>query len=92
MVNASGTPLTGTPQNATTDGIDPIIGGPTATFDQLLPEDPTFTNTSFLALAQPASLGSSNPTSTDLLASSFPAAGLDSSPTTPWLVATQPLL
>ena len=92
MVNASGTPLKGAPQNAATDVVDPIIGGPATTFDQLLSVDPTFTNTSFLALAQPASLGSSNPTSTDLLASSFPAAGLDSSPTTPWLVATQPLL
>jgi hypothetical protein len=106
MVNASGTTLTGLSQSATTDAVDPIIGGGTslapaasdallgapATFDGLLPADPTFTNTPILALAELASLGAANPTSTETLVSPFPAAGSASSPTTPWLVATQPLL
>ncbi|MCT0206427.1 hypothetical protein, partial [Synechococcus sp. CS-1332] len=104
MVDASGTPLTPAPLNAALQTVDPIIGGGTslapdasdalvgapATFDELLPADPTFTNTPILALGELASLGLSNPT--ELLASPFPAAGSASSPTTPWLVATQPLL
>ncbi len=103
-VDASGTPLTGLSQEASTDRVDPIIGGGTslapvavedfgtasATFGELLPADPAFTTTPFLALGELSSLGQSNPT--DLLASPFPSAGSASSPTTPWLVATQPLL
>ncbi|WP_216910968.1 hypothetical protein, partial [Synechococcus sp. CCY 0621] len=97
MVDANGTPITSAPQNASTDRVDPIIGGGTSLapvavddFGELLPADPTFTTTPFLALGELSSLGQSNPT--DLLASPFPSAGSASSPTTPWLLATQPLL
>ncbi|MCP9930866.1 hypothetical protein KBY82_08720 [Cyanobium sp. AMD-g] len=103
-VDADGTPLTGLSPNAAAEAVDPIIGGSTslapvavddfgaapATFGELLPADPTFTTTPILALDELSSLGQSNPT--DLLASPFPSAGSASSPTTPWLVATQPQL
>ncbi|MBW4531678.1 MAG: hypothetical protein KME02_13430 [Aphanothece saxicola GSE-SYN-MK-01-06B] len=105
-VDASGSPLSPAVQNAATEAVDPIIGGGTSlapdatdafTYDQapldsFLPEDLTFSTEPFLALSELASLGASNPTSTDPLAAAFPGAGLDTSPTTPWLVATQPLL
>ncbi len=106
MVNASGTPLASAPLNAATEAVDPIIGGGTSfapaagddfAYDQPhleagLPEDLTFSSEPVLALAELTSLGATNPTSTDPLVSPFLAAGLDTSATTPWLVATQPLL
>ena len=105
-VNANGTPLSPTTQNAATEAVDPIIGGGTSlapsavdTFaydqtplDSVLPEELTFSTEPFLALTELASLGAANPTGTEPLVAPFPAAGLDSSATSPWLVATQPLL
>lgn len=105
-VDASGSPLTSLALNAATEVIDPIIGGGTSlaptggdeifdapmAFNNELPADPMLTTEPFLALTELASLGAANPTSTDTLVAPFPAAGLDTSPTSPWLVATQPLL
>ncbi len=105
-VDATGTPLSPTVQKASLEAVDPIIGGgtslaPDATdtfaYDQApleagLPEDLTFSTEPFLALTELASLGAANPTGTEPLVAPFPAAGLDTSATSPWLVATQPLL
>ena len=105
-VDANGTPLSPTTQNAATEAVDPIIGGGTslapsavdtfaydqAPLDSVLPEDLTFSTEPFLALTELASLGAANPTGTEPLVAPFPAAGLDTSATSPWLVATQPLL
>ncbi len=85
---------------------DPIIGGATSlapeadeafAYDQAaaadgLNEDLGLSTEPIPALAELASLGTANPTGTEPLATPFPAAGLDTSPTSPWLVATQPLL
>jgi hypothetical protein len=106
MVDATGTPLSPTTQSAAAPSVDPIIGGGTSlapsavdTFaydqtplDSVLPEDLTFSTEPFLALTELASLGAANPTGTEPLVAPFPAAGLDTSATSPWLVATQPLL
>jgi len=106
MVDANGSPLSPTTQNAATEAVDPIIGGGTslapdatvafaydqAPLDSVLPEDLTFSTEPFLALTELASLGAANPTGTEPLVAPFPAAGLDTSATSPWLVATQPLL
>ena len=86
--------------------VDPIIGGGTSlapaanngfAYDRAvlagpLPENLTFSSEPILALAELTSLGETHLSAADPLASLFPAAGLDSSPTTPWLVASQPLL
>jgi hypothetical protein len=85
---------------------DPIIGGATSlapeageafAYDQAaapdgLPEELSFSTEPFQATTELASLGAANPTGTEPLVATFPAAGLDTSPTTPWLVGTQPLL
>ncbi|MCP9833915.1 MULTISPECIES: zinc-dependent metalloprotease family protein [unclassified Cyanobium] len=106
MLNANGAPLASAPLNTATEAIDPIIGGGTSlapaagddfAYDQSvleagLPEELTFSTEPFLALAELASLDATNPTSTDPLVSMFPATGHDSLPTTPWLVASQPLV
>ncbi len=86
--------------------VDPIIGGGTSlapavdndvlgapmAFDDSLTADPILTSDPILALTELASLGGSQPLATDPLVSPFPAAGLGATPTTPWLVDTQPLL
>jgi hypothetical protein len=111
MVDASGSPLTGTAQNAALESLDletldPIIGGGTSlapavdndvlgapvTFDGLLPADPMLGGQPILALTELVSLGGSQPLATDPLTSPFPAAGFGATPTTPWLVDSQPLL
>ncbi|MCP9833905.1 MULTISPECIES: zinc-dependent metalloprotease family protein [unclassified Cyanobium] len=106
MLNANGAPLASAPLNTATEAIDPIIGGGTSlapaagddfAYDQSvleagLPEDLSFSTEPILALAELTTLGATNPTSSDPLVSPFPVAGLDTSATSPWLVATQPLL
>ena len=110
-VDASGSPLTSTAQNAALETgepetVDPIIGGGTSlapavdndvlgapmAFDDTLTADPILTSDPILALTELASLGGSQPLATDPLVSPFPAAGFGATPTTPWLVDTQPLL
>lgn len=72
---------------------DPIIGGGTSLApDAGLPADLTFSTEPFLAGAELTSLGAATPPSSDPLVSLFPAAGSNTSPTTPWLVAPQPLV
>ncbi|MEA5413878.1 hypothetical protein, partial [Synechococcus sp. BA-132 BA5] len=106
MVDANGTPLASAPLNAATEAVDPIIGGgislaPAANdafaYDRTVlaearPEDLTFSSEPILALAELTFLGETHLSAADPLAPLFPGAGLDSSPTTPWLVASQPLL
>jgi hypothetical protein len=86
--------------------VDPIIGGGTslapavdndllgapAASDTFLPGDPVLGGEPFVALSELASLGASQPIASEPLTSPFPAAGFGATPTTPWLVDTQPLL
>ncbi|WP_159818655.1 zinc-dependent metalloprotease family protein [Cyanobium sp. Copco_Reservoir_LC18] len=106
MVDASGAPRLSPLQPASIETVDPIIGGGTSlapavdndvlgapmAFDDTLTADPILTSDPILALTELASLGGSQPLATDPLASPFPAAGFGATPTTPWLVDTQPLL
>ncbi|MCP9867560.1 hypothetical protein KBZ33_14900 [Cyanobium sp. Cruz-8D1] len=106
MVDANGTPLASAPLNAAPEVVDPIIGGGTSfapaandafAYDRMVlaearPEDLIFSSEPILALAELTSLGEIHLIAADPLTSPFPAAGFGATPTTPWLVATQPLL
>ncbi len=105
-VDANGAPLRNAPQFASSDLVDPIIGGGTslapagsdvvfgapAASDGALPADPLAGTLTFPDLGVLGVLGGSQPIATEPLASPFPAAGSGASATTPWLVNTQPLL
>ncbi|WP_094585777.1 zinc-dependent metalloprotease family protein [Synechococcus sp. BO 8801] len=105
-VTATGAPLVSTPQLATIETVDPIIGGGTSlapagsddiasapmAFGDALTTDPLLGSEPIMALTELASLGGSQPLATDPLTSPFPAAGFGATATTPWLVDTQPLL
>lgn len=104
MVDASGSPLTSTAQNAALEEADPIIGGTSLApaggddivapmaFGDALTSDPVLSSDPIMALTELASLGGSQTLATEPLASPFPATGSGASATTPWLVNTQPLL
>lgn len=105
-VDATGAPLRSAPRFASSDLVDPIIGGGTsqaptggdvvfgapAAFDGALATDPLAGTMAFPDLGVLSALGGSQPIATEPLASPFPAAGSRASATTPWLVNTQPLL